>query len=55
MTILDTEARSSAPIMAKMDLRTCEAFLIHEARLLDEGHFRLEDDRALKAPGPPQA
>jgi benzoate/toluate 1,2-dioxygenase beta subunit len=39
MTILDTEARSSAPIMAKMDLRTCEAFLIHEARLLDEGHF----------------
>ncbi|HZE53101.1 MAG TPA: aromatic-ring-hydroxylating dioxygenase subunit beta [Bradyrhizobium sp.] len=22
-----------------MDLRACEAFLIHEARLLDEGHF----------------
>ena len=39
MTILDTGARKSSPIIAEMDLHACEAFLIYEARLLDEGHF----------------
>ena len=39
MTILDNATRGSSPTMAEMDLRACEAFLIHEARLLDEGHF----------------
>lgn len=39
MTILDTGARKSSPIKAEMDLHACEAFLIYEARLLDEGHF----------------
>jgi len=39
MTILDTGARRSSPTIAEMDLNACEAFLIYEARLLDEGHF----------------
>jgi 3-phenylpropionate/cinnamic acid dioxygenase small subunit len=39
MTILDTSARGSSPVTAEMGLRACEALLIHEARLLDEGHF----------------
>jgi 3-phenylpropionate/cinnamic acid dioxygenase small subunit len=39
MTIPDTGMRRSSPITAEMDLRACEALLIHEARLLDEGHF----------------
>jgi 3-phenylpropionate/cinnamic acid dioxygenase small subunit len=39
MTTLDAATRKSSPIAVEMDLRACEAFLIHEARLLDEGHF----------------
>jgi len=39
MIISETEARRSPPISAEMDLAACEAFLIQEARLLDEGHF----------------
>jgi 3-phenylpropionate/cinnamic acid dioxygenase small subunit len=39
MTMPNTEARGSSLITAEMDLRTCEAFLVQEARMLDEGHF----------------
>ena len=39
MTILETGARRSSSIVGAIDLRACEAFLIEEARLLDEGQF----------------
>lgn len=38
MTAIDT-ARRSSQVTPAMDLRALEAFLIHEARLLDEGNF----------------
>src|SRR5262249_11386373 len=31
--------RSTPPLTAGLDLHRCEQFLIHEARLLDEGKF----------------
>ena len=40
MTTLDTAAaRTTRPAPAALGLAQCEAFLIHEARLLDDGHF----------------
>ena len=38
MTAIDTALRSSQ-VTPAMDLRAIETFLIHEARLLDEGNF----------------
>jgi 3-phenylpropionate/cinnamic acid dioxygenase small subunit len=32
-------AAASKPSAAPLDAGTCEAFLVHEARLLDDGRF----------------
>ncbi len=41
MTIIESsrDVTRGLPIAEMFELRACEAFLIHEARLLDDGHF----------------